>query len=197
MADSNPSIVSHLSIGTNRFDQAAAFYDAVLATLGARRVMEHPGAICYGRALPELWLQTPIDGQPAGVGQRFAFRLHRRQPRAGARVLARRAGPRRDRRRRAGTTPALWRAVLWLLRSRPGRPQDRSRVLGRIGRGRGVIRDACLLCAAASSSGIPPPEPRVAHLQARASTHTRPRGSVIVVAGSAVRDIVHSAPPCL
>ena len=55
----NPSALSHVSLGTNRFDQAVAFYDAVLATLGIRRVMdlsEHR-AMAYGRAFPEFWIQ--------------------------------------------------------------------------------------------------------------------------------------------
>jgi catechol 2,3-dioxygenase-like lactoylglutathione lyase family enzyme len=68
MADANPSILSHLSIGTNHFDRALVFYDRVLATLGCKRVMEHPGAVAYGRMYPEFWVQTPIDGQPASVG---------------------------------------------------------------------------------------------------------------------------------
>lgn len=62
-----PSALSHISLGTNRFDQAVAFYDAVLATLGVRRVLdltEHQ-AIAYGRAFPEFWIQRPHDGQPA------------------------------------------------------------------------------------------------------------------------------------
>lgn len=63
-----PSLVSHVSIGTNHFDRAVAFYDVVLATIGARRVAEHPGAAAYGRSHPEFWVQTPIDGQPATVG---------------------------------------------------------------------------------------------------------------------------------
>ena len=34
------SALSHVWLGTNRFDEAAAFYDAVLATLGIRRVLD-------------------------------------------------------------------------------------------------------------------------------------------------------------
>ncbi|PTQ70876.1 VOC family protein [Pseudomonas sp. GV071] len=68
MADANPSILSHLSIGTNHFDRALVFYDRVLATLGCKRVMEHPGAVAYGRMYPEFWVQHPLDGQPASVG---------------------------------------------------------------------------------------------------------------------------------
>ncbi|MEW7001000.1 hypothetical protein M5585_15565 [Serratia ureilytica] len=36
--------------------------------MGCRRVLEHPGAIGYGRDYPEFWLQVPIDGRPASPG---------------------------------------------------------------------------------------------------------------------------------
>lgn len=68
MSTTNPSILSHISLGTNRFEKAAAFYDQVLAPLGCQRIMAHPGAIAWGREYPEFWLQTPIDGAPATVG---------------------------------------------------------------------------------------------------------------------------------
>jgi catechol 2,3-dioxygenase-like lactoylglutathione lyase family enzyme len=68
MADENPSILSHVSIGTNDFERALRFYDAVLHALGGRRIMEHPGAIAYGKRYPEFWVQTPIDGNPATAG---------------------------------------------------------------------------------------------------------------------------------
>lgn len=68
MATANPSLMSHVSIGTAQFERAVAFYDAVLATLGAKRMQEHPGAAAYGKQFPEFWVGTPIDGKPAGVG---------------------------------------------------------------------------------------------------------------------------------
>ena len=68
MATDNPSLMSHVSIGTAHYERALEFYDAVLATLGARRMMEHPGAAAYGKRYPEFWVQTPIDGRPASVG---------------------------------------------------------------------------------------------------------------------------------
>lgn len=68
MAAENPSIISHISIGTNDFERAVGFYDKVLAPLGCRRLMEHPGAVAYGKRYPEFWVQTPIDGSPASVG---------------------------------------------------------------------------------------------------------------------------------
>ena len=68
MSDESPSILSHVSFGTNNFERSVAFYDKVLATVGCRRVMEHPGAVAYGKAYPEFWVQTPHDGAAAGVG---------------------------------------------------------------------------------------------------------------------------------
>lgn len=73
MSEDNPSLLSHVSIGSNDIARALAFYDAVLATLGARRVLEHPGAVAYGRAYPEFWVQAPIDGRAAAVGNGTHF----------------------------------------------------------------------------------------------------------------------------
>lgn len=76
-AITNPSALSHVSLGTNRFAEAVAFYDKVLATLGIRRVMDESAhqAIAYGRVYPEFWIQTPHDGQPAQTanGVHIAF----------------------------------------------------------------------------------------------------------------------------
>ena len=74
--DDIPSIVNHISIGTNRFDEAVVFYDAVLATIGATRQHEIPGvAVAYGKLFPEFWVQKPLNGEPATVanGTHFAF----------------------------------------------------------------------------------------------------------------------------
>jgi hypothetical protein len=50
-----PSILSHVSIGTNDYSRAKVFYDAVLATSQIGVVMEHAGmAVAYGRAFPEF-----------------------------------------------------------------------------------------------------------------------------------------------
>ncbi len=64
----NPSIISHVSLGTNDFAKAAAFYDAVLETLGCRRVMEFPETIAYGKAYAEFWLHPPLNDQTATAG---------------------------------------------------------------------------------------------------------------------------------
>jgi catechol 2,3-dioxygenase-like lactoylglutathione lyase family enzyme len=49
-------MLDHLSIQVADFEAAAAFYDAVLAPLGGRRIMEHDGAIGYGTGFPSFWI---------------------------------------------------------------------------------------------------------------------------------------------
>jgi catechol 2,3-dioxygenase-like lactoylglutathione lyase family enzyme len=69
----NPSIMSHISIGTNAIEKASLFYDAVMATIGAKRIMEYPGAIAYGKEFPEFWLQVPHDGGRAETANGIHF----------------------------------------------------------------------------------------------------------------------------
>ncbi|PCJ90527.1 MAG: glyoxalase [Hyphomicrobiales bacterium] len=75
MNATNPSIISHVSIGTNQFDAAIAFYDAVLGAMGIRKIMNFPTAIAYGREFPEFWVHPPVDGEKAtlGNGTHFGF----------------------------------------------------------------------------------------------------------------------------
>lgn len=68
MANENPSIISHVSLGTNQYDKAKAFYEKVLAPLGCKIIMEHPGAVAFGKQFPEFWVNEPHDGQKATVG---------------------------------------------------------------------------------------------------------------------------------
>lgn len=77
----NPSIISHVSIGTNHFEKARAFYQQVLAALDIQILMDFPGAVAFGRVYPEFWVQTPIDGKPAAVGNgtHFAFVAENKQ----------------------------------------------------------------------------------------------------------------------
>jgi catechol 2,3-dioxygenase-like lactoylglutathione lyase family enzyme len=68
MSETNKSILPHVSIGTNDFDRAAVFYDKVMPALGCRRIEEHPGAVAYGKEFPEFWVQVPVNGHPATIG---------------------------------------------------------------------------------------------------------------------------------
>ena len=71
----NPSIISHVSVGTNRFPEARAFYEKVLTPLGCKVIMEMGGAVAFGRQFPEFWVQTPLNGGKAETanGIHFAF----------------------------------------------------------------------------------------------------------------------------
>ena len=75
MEHENPSIMSHVSIGVGDLARAVAFYDAVLPVLDCKKLFEFPQAVAYGKAFPEFWVQTPIDGQPPspGNGTHFCF----------------------------------------------------------------------------------------------------------------------------
>jgi len=60
--------LSHVSIGTNDFPRAKEFYDAVLATLQIRCVVDFDEGAAYGREVPEFWVQLPHDGAAANPG---------------------------------------------------------------------------------------------------------------------------------
>lgn len=69
-------MLHHVSIGVSDVGSAAQFYDAVLATLGYRRVMEFlPYAVAYGEKGPAFWVQVPHDqlAHSAGNGAHIAF----------------------------------------------------------------------------------------------------------------------------
>jgi catechol 2,3-dioxygenase-like lactoylglutathione lyase family enzyme len=68
MSETNKSTLPHVSIGTNDFDRAAAFYDKVMPALGCHRIEEHPGAVAYGKESPEFRVQVPVNGHPAVIG---------------------------------------------------------------------------------------------------------------------------------
>lgn len=72
----NPSIMNHVSLAVTDSEVSLPFYDKVLATVGASRLMEHPGAVAYGKMFPEFWVHTvPFDGGKAETanGVHFAF----------------------------------------------------------------------------------------------------------------------------
>jgi catechol 2,3-dioxygenase-like lactoylglutathione lyase family enzyme len=77
----NPSIMSHVSIGVADVARSAAFYDAVLAVIDARRLVQHGDIIGYGRVFPEFWIGPPHDGgrPSAGNGTHFGFLARSRE----------------------------------------------------------------------------------------------------------------------
>ncbi len=70
-------MIHHVSLGVSDLERAAAFYDAVLAPLGYRRIFEVEGvAIAYGEKFPEFWIGGALDTTrpiSAGNGTHIAF----------------------------------------------------------------------------------------------------------------------------
>ena len=63
-------MIGYVTVGTNDMPRAAAFYDALLATLGAKRFMEADRFIAWAVSptQPSLGIIKPYDGNPATVG---------------------------------------------------------------------------------------------------------------------------------
>ena len=63
-------MIGYVTVGTHDLPRAAAFYDALLAELGARRTLDLGRGIAWGTAQdrPMFAVMTPFDRQPATVG---------------------------------------------------------------------------------------------------------------------------------
>jgi len=62
-------MLHHVSVGVADVTRAATFYDAVLKTLGYKRLAEYlPYAVAYGEDHPEFWIGLPHDQRPMSVG---------------------------------------------------------------------------------------------------------------------------------
>ena len=63
-------MIGYATLGTNDLPRAAAFYDALLAEIGAQRLWASDRGIGWGVAMdkPSLAVMKPYDGQPATQG---------------------------------------------------------------------------------------------------------------------------------
>ena len=63
-------MIGYVTIGTNDLERAAKFYDALLAELGAKRMMEGEAFIAWDRGDggAGLGVTKPYDGKAATVG---------------------------------------------------------------------------------------------------------------------------------
>ena len=59
--------MSHVSVGVTDLHRAGVFYDAIMAVVGARRILEHGAGIGYGRSFPEFWVHVPREGRAAAA----------------------------------------------------------------------------------------------------------------------------------
>lgn len=63
-------MIGYITLGTNRFDEAAKFYDELLAVINAGRFMESNTFIAWatGPQSPAISITRPYDGKEATVG---------------------------------------------------------------------------------------------------------------------------------
>jgi len=61
-------MIHHVSLGTNDLPRALAFYDPVLSVIGLRLLKSDGKSADFGVSSFLFSLETPIDGQPATVG---------------------------------------------------------------------------------------------------------------------------------
>ncbi len=63
-------MIGYVTLGTNDMEKAAAFYDALLSTIGATRIMEEETFIVWATdpAAPGLSVIKPFDKKAASVG---------------------------------------------------------------------------------------------------------------------------------
>ncbi|WOJ97235.1 VOC family protein [Congregibacter brevis] len=63
-------MLGYVTLGTNQFEKAAEFYDAVFAECGAQRLMELDGFILWGTSMEAgaVALTKPFNQEPATVG---------------------------------------------------------------------------------------------------------------------------------
>jgi catechol 2,3-dioxygenase-like lactoylglutathione lyase family enzyme len=63
-------MIGYVTLGTNNLPRAAAFYDALLGEIGAKRMMEGEGFVAWSVRpdLPGLGVTVPYDKKAASVG---------------------------------------------------------------------------------------------------------------------------------
>lgn len=69
-------MIDHISLAVRDLARSAAFYEAVLAPLGYRKLVERPASIGFGKTYPEIWLNVRPQGAPVAedTGAHVALR---------------------------------------------------------------------------------------------------------------------------
>jgi catechol 2,3-dioxygenase-like lactoylglutathione lyase family enzyme len=87
-------MINYVMVGTNRFDEAVAFYDALMTEMGATRAYATERSVGWGWGIgtPMFIVTRPFDQKPAtiGNGSMLAFDIETAElvDRLHARVLA-------------------------------------------------------------------------------------------------------------
>ena len=63
-------MIGYVTLGTNRFEEAASFYDELFGTIGAGRFMQSDSFIAWttGPGSPAVSIVKPFNQEPASVG---------------------------------------------------------------------------------------------------------------------------------
>jgi uncharacterized glyoxalase superfamily protein PhnB len=63
-------VINYLMVGTNRFDEAVAFYDALMSAMGATRAYATQKNVAWGWGIgtPMFIVTTPFNQQQATIG---------------------------------------------------------------------------------------------------------------------------------
>jgi len=69
-------MIDHVSVGVSDLARSAAFYDAVLGTIGMTRLVTRPATIGFGKRYPEVWLnhRPGMAGVPEATGVHVCLR---------------------------------------------------------------------------------------------------------------------------
>jgi len=69
-------MIDHISLPVSDLARSAAFFEAVLAPLGYRKLVERPSTIGFGKKYPEFWLNARpgLPPAPEDTGLHVALR---------------------------------------------------------------------------------------------------------------------------
>lgn len=75
-------MIGYVTLGTNDLNKSAAFYDAILKEMNAKRFMETEEFIAWSRAPgePGISITTPFNKEPATVGNGVMVALNVASP---------------------------------------------------------------------------------------------------------------------
>jgi predicted lactoylglutathione lyase len=75
-------MIGYVTLGTNDIKRSAAFYDRLLAEIGAKRIMEQETFIVWGNSPTQAGLSVtkPFDGRAATVGNGVMVALIVKEP---------------------------------------------------------------------------------------------------------------------
>ncbi len=63
-------MIGYVTLGTNDLDAAVSFYDELLGSIGAARILEGDNFVAWGTgpSAPGLAVNRPFDREPASIG---------------------------------------------------------------------------------------------------------------------------------